>query len=171
MRYFLVILYETLFFLQTSEMTSPKKRHLADREWVGGATPFLILFLICSVMIFPGEEKKSKLVVKQLMPETQKEEKPKTDPTGERDPFLNLLINAQKKVDKLENWPIDDVKLEGIIKMKDGHFRALLVSPKGKAFFASVGQKLHDGEIDEITFEKVVFKKRVAPAPHSRSVR
>ena len=120
---------------------------------------FLILFLICSVMIFPGEEKKSKLVVKQLMPETQKEEEPTADPTGKRDPFINLLLNAQNKVDKLENWPIDDVKLEGIIKLKDGQFRALLVSPKGKAFFASVGQKLHDGEIVEITIEKVVFNK------------
>jgi hypothetical protein len=26
---------------QTFEMKSPKERHLADREWVGGATPFL----------------------------------------------------------------------------------------------------------------------------------
>ena len=110
-------------------------------------------------MIFPGEEKKSKLVVKQLMPETQKVEKPTVDPTGERDPFMDLIKNAQDKPDKIENWPIDDVKLEGIIKMKDGHFRALLVSPKGKAFFVAVGQKLHDGEIAEITFEKVVFKK------------
>jgi Tfp pilus assembly protein PilP len=120
---------------------------------------FLILFLICSVMIFPGEEEKSKLVVKQLMPETQKEEEPTADPTGKRDPFMNLLLNAQNKVDKLENWPIDDMNLEGIIKLKNGQFRALLVSPKGKAFFASVGQKLHDGEIAEITIEKVVFKK------------
>jgi Tfp pilus assembly protein PilP len=120
---------------------------------------FLILFLICSVMIFPGEEEKSKLVVKQLMPETQKEEEPTADPTGKRDPFMNLLLNAQNKVDKLENWPIDDMNLEGIIKLKNGQFRALLVSPKGKAFFASVGQKLSDGEIAEITFEKVVFKK------------
>lgn len=120
---------------------------------------FLILLLIYSVMIFPGEDKKSKLVVKELMPETQKEEKPTADPTGKRDPFSDLLKNDQKKVDNLENLAIEDVNLVGIIKMKDGQFRALLVSPKGKAFFASVGQKLYDGEIAEITFEKVVFKK------------
>jgi Tfp pilus assembly protein PilP len=111
-------------------------------------------------MIFPGEEEKSKLVVKQLMPESQKEVEPTTDPTGKRDPFSDLLkLNVQNKEDKLENWPIDDVKLEGIIKMKDGQFLALLVSPKGKAFFASVGQELYDGEIAEINIEKVIFKK------------
>jgi hypothetical protein len=38
---FLLIPCETLFFRQTFEMTPPKERHLADREWVGGATPFL----------------------------------------------------------------------------------------------------------------------------------
>lgn len=110
-------------------------------------------------MIFPGEEKKSELVVKQLLPETQKEVSPIPDPTGERDPFMDLLKTVQIREDKLENWPVDDVKLEGIIKMKDGHFRALLVSPKGKAYFVPVGAKLKDGEIADITFEKVVFKK------------
>jgi hypothetical protein len=37
---FLLIPCETLFFLQTFKMKSPKERHQADREWVGGATPF-----------------------------------------------------------------------------------------------------------------------------------
>ncbi len=31
---------ETLFFQQIFEITYPKENHLADREWVEGATPF-----------------------------------------------------------------------------------------------------------------------------------
>jgi DMSO reductase anchor subunit len=42
---FLLIPCETLFFRQTFEMMPPKERHLADREWAGGATPFLISLL------------------------------------------------------------------------------------------------------------------------------
>lgn len=38
----LLIPCETLFFRQTSEMKPPKERHPADREGVGGATPFLL---------------------------------------------------------------------------------------------------------------------------------
>jgi hypothetical protein len=119
---------------------------------------FLILFLMCGLMIFPAEKKKTKLVVKQLMPEKQKK-KTLEDPTGKRDPFLNLLTSKPQKEDILKNLTIEEVKLEGIIRMKNGQFRALLVSPKGKAFIASVGEKLYDGEIAKITFEDVIFKK------------
>jgi len=41
---FLLIPCETSFFRQTFEMTPPKERHPADREWVGGAAPFLFAF-------------------------------------------------------------------------------------------------------------------------------
>ena len=39
-RYFLQISSKSMQKKQTFEMTPPKGRHQADREWVGGATPF-----------------------------------------------------------------------------------------------------------------------------------
>jgi hypothetical protein len=46
---FLLISCKSLQKKQAFEMTPPKERHQADREWVGGATPFLII-----VVIFTG---------------------------------------------------------------------------------------------------------------------
>jgi hypothetical protein len=53
-RRFLLILSETLFFRQTFEMKPPKERHLADRELVGGANPFLITGLLGPIVAALG---------------------------------------------------------------------------------------------------------------------
>ena len=124
---------------------------------------FLILLLIFGVMILPAEEKKPKLVKKQLMPDAQKEKKTVQTPTGKREPFKDLMESKKdsqrRRGNTIEDLTIAEVKLEGIIKMKDGKFRAMLVSPKGKTFIVTVGQKLYDGEIVKITFQDVIFKK------------
>jgi Tfp pilus assembly protein PilP len=129
---------------------------------------FVTLFFICIMMIFPADEKKSDLVKKRLNPENQKEKKTVINPSAVRDPFISFSASEkEKKLPKgntIESLTIDEVKLEGIIKMKNGQFNALLVSPKGKSFIVSVGQKLYDGEIVKITFQDVIFRKIPPPS-------
>jgi hypothetical protein len=47
---FLLISCKSLQKKQAFEMTPPKERHQTDREWVGGATPFVAK----NLMVNPG---------------------------------------------------------------------------------------------------------------------
>ena len=123
----------------------------------------VILFLICGVLIFPAEEKKSDPEKKQLMQKNEKEKKTEKAPTTTRDPFT-IFTDKKKEVRRprgntIESFTIDEVKVEGIIKMKDGKFKALLAAPRGKSFVVTVGQKLYDGEIVKITIRNVFFRE------------
>lgn len=132
---------------------------------------FLILFVLCTFLVTPqNSEKKSS---------TQNENNKKTkidivkpnissgefvyDPMGRRDPFWNLLTRnssrlKQKRKEGLEGLDIDQLELEGIIKVK-GKYLALLKGPDGKPYKVKEGDNVYDGTIVKIGSHSIEFKK------------
>ena len=132
---------------------------------------FLTLFVLCTFLITPqSSEKKSS---------TQNERNKKTkidlakpnissgefvyDPMGRRDPFWNLLTRnssrlKQKRKEGLEGLDIDQLELEGIIKVK-GKYLALLKGPDGKPYKVKEGDNVYDGTIVRIGSHSIEFKK------------
>jgi Tfp pilus assembly protein PilP len=124
---------------------------------------FLILFLLCGLMVFPAE-KESKKIVMELIPSAQKTGADDGKmPNGKRDPFWDLLKQKKPLVESLETLRIEELRLEGIVRMADGKFQALFTSPKNKPYIAKEGQTLSDGKILKITFKAVTFEK-IPPA-------
>ncbi|MCP4151166.1 MAG: hypothetical protein GY757_25705 [bacterium] len=126
----------------------------------------VILLLMFSLMGVPGEGEKSKVVVKKLVPDYQQKKtspylaSPDIKKNGKNDPFWDLLKKETNPIVSLESLKIEEIRLEGIVKMKSGAFHALFISPKNKPFIAAAGQKLFNGWIEKITFNEVIFKKK-----------
>ena len=84
------------------------------------------------------------------------------DPAGRRDPFRDLLggkeVRDKKVVTGLIDLTIDEVKLLGIVKMKD-KVEAIANMPDCFPLTIREGDSLADGYVLEIRPDAVVFRK------------
>ncbi len=134
---------------------------------------FLILFLISFLSLF-SQQKESKTVKQGKEKNSVKSKTTKVrpgipkgefvyDPMGRRDPFWNLLKRNSSRLKKkrkegLEGLDIDQLELEGIVKVK-GKYLALLKGPDGKPYKVKEGDNVYDGTIVRIGSHTVEFKK------------
>jgi len=85
-------------------------------------------------------------------------------PDGRRDPFKNLLQGGDKPLNRealegIAGLTISELSLEGIMGIEKGEFKAFLKGPKNHPYDVSVGDKVYDGEVVEITDNSIVFKQ------------
>jgi hypothetical protein len=85
------------------------------------------------------------------------------DPSGRRDPFVNLLIGIKAKGPAAPKGAltVGDAKVVGITQGKEG-YTAIIVGADNKARFMKAGDKLFDGQIIAIEKEKVIFRQDFA---------
>jgi Tfp pilus assembly protein PilP len=87
------------------------------------------------------------------------------DSQGRRDPFRSLIgptprIDAGQRPEGLPGFLIDELKLQGIFKTRQG-FTAMVNAPDNKGYSVRVGDKVLDGEVVRITATSVVFRQEV----------
>ncbi len=87
------------------------------------------------------------------------------DPQGRRDPFQSLVgptpkIQAGQRAPGVPGFLIDEMKLQGVVKTKQGHV-AMINGPDNKGYLIRVGDKVLDGEVIRITPSSVVFRQEV----------
>jgi hypothetical protein len=82
------------------------------------------------------------------------------DPSGRRDPFVNLLVGIKAKGPAAPKGAltVGDAKVVGITQGKEG-YTAIIVGADNKARFMKKGDKLFDGEIISIEKERVIFRQ------------
>jgi len=89
------------------------------------------------------------------------------DPAGRRDPFRSLNAGFQQDADAeseprppgLPGMSVDEIRLEGIIDTPNG----ILAFCQGRdsiSYILRPGTKLYDGEVKEIQFDRIVFRKQ-----------
>lgn len=94
------------------------------------------------------------------------------NPGGRRDPFLSLLSRSdrpQARGPRPEGVPgllIDDISLRGIFITPQGGVAQVQASAKSASYLLREGDRLYDGEVVDIRFEKdqraeVVFKQGI----------
>jgi len=89
------------------------------------------------------------------------------DPAGRRDPFRSLREGFQQTYDKeseprppgLPGMTIDEIRLEGIIETPNG-ILAFIQGRDNISYILRPGTKLYDGEVKEIQFDRIVFRKQ-----------
>jgi type IV pilus assembly protein PilP len=87
------------------------------------------------------------------------------DPQGRRDPFRSLVgpapkIQAGVRPPGPPGFLIDEMKLQGVIKTKQG-LVGMINGPDNKGYLLHVGDKVLDGEVIRITPSAVVFRQEV----------
>ncbi len=85
--------------------------------------------------------------------------------SGRRDPFISLalglnVLRPDERPPGLQGMLIQEVSLHGIVKTVDGYI-ALIQGTDNKSYFARAGERLYDGNIQEIDDEKVVFRQEI----------
>jgi Tfp pilus assembly protein PilP len=89
------------------------------------------------------------------------------DPAGRRDPFRSLRDGFEQAMDGeseprppgLPGMMVDEIRLEGIIDTPNG----ILAFCQGRdsiSYILRPGTKLYDGEVKEIHFDRIVFRKQ-----------
>jgi len=89
------------------------------------------------------------------------------DPAGRRDPFRSLNAGFEQTTDSeseprppgLAGMSVDEIRLEGIIDTPNG----ILAFCQGRdniSYILRPGTKLYDGEVKDIQFGRVVFRKQ-----------
>lgn len=89
------------------------------------------------------------------------------DAAGRRDPFRSLRAGFEQKFeDEAEPRPpglpgmtIDEIRLEGIIETPNG-ILAFIQGRDNISYILRPGTKLYDGEVKEIQFDRIVFRKQ-----------
>jgi len=89
------------------------------------------------------------------------------DPAGRRDPFRSLREGIQQAPDDeteprppgLPGMMVDEIKLSGIIETPGG-ILAFVQGRDNISYILRPGTKLYDGEVKEIQFDRVVFRKQ-----------
>jgi Tfp pilus assembly protein PilP len=89
------------------------------------------------------------------------------DPAGRRDPFRSLREGFERAIDEeseprppgLPGMMVDEVRLEGIIETPNG-ILAFIQGRDSISYILRPGTKLYDGEVKEIQFDRVVFRKQ-----------
>ncbi len=89
------------------------------------------------------------------------------DPAGRRDPFRSLRAGFEQKFDDeaeprppgLPGMSVDEIRLEGIIETPNG-ILAFVQGRDNISYILRPGTKLYDGEVKEIQFDRIVFRKQ-----------
>jgi Tfp pilus assembly protein PilP len=89
------------------------------------------------------------------------------DPAGRRDPFRSLREGFERAFDEeaeprppgLAGMTVDEIRLEGIIETPGG-ILAFVQGRDSISYILRPGTKLYDGEVKEIQFDRVVFRKQ-----------
>jgi Tfp pilus assembly protein PilP len=89
------------------------------------------------------------------------------DPAGRRDPFRSLREGFEQiKDDEAEPRPpglpgmmVDEIRLSGIIETPNG-ILAFVQGRDNISYILRPGTKLYDGEVKEIHFDRIVFRKQ-----------
>lgn len=84
---------------------------------------------------------------------------------GRRDPFISLALGLNvlppdERPPGLQGMLIQEVSLRGIVKTVDGHI-AMIQGTDNKSYFARAGERLYDGNIQNIDDSKVVFRQEI----------
>jgi type IV pilus assembly protein PilP len=88
------------------------------------------------------------------------------DPAGRRDPFRSLLIGHQReeagqRPPGLRGMGVEEVKLQGIIKLPEGYV-AMLQGTDNMSYLVRPGTVMYDGTVERIEPGQVVFRLQVA---------
>lgn len=89
------------------------------------------------------------------------------DPAGRRDPFRSLRAGFERSYDEeaeprppgLPGMAVDELRLEGIIETPNG-ILAFVQGRDNISYILRPGTKLYDGEVKEIQFDRIVFRKQ-----------
>ena len=89
------------------------------------------------------------------------------DPAGRRDPFRSLREGFERQIDEeseprppgLPGMTVDEIRLEGIIETPNG-ILAFVQGRDSISYILRPGTKLYDGEVKDIQFDRVVFRKQ-----------
>lgn len=89
------------------------------------------------------------------------------DPAGRRDPFRSLREGFERNIDEeaeprppgLPGMTVDEIRLEGIIETPNG-ILAFVQGRDSISYILRPGTKLYDGEVKEIQFDRIVFRKQ-----------
>ncbi len=89
------------------------------------------------------------------------------DPSGRRDPFRSLRQGFQRVPDDeaeprppgLPGMMVDEIRLEGIIETPNG-ILAFVQGRDSISYILRPGTKLYDGEVKDIQFDRIVFRKQ-----------
>jgi Tfp pilus assembly protein PilP len=103
--------------------------------------------------------------LEEILEEPESADAYRYDPQGRRDPFRSLIgptpkIDAGNRPEGLPGFLIDELKLQGIFKTRQG-FTAMMNAPDNKGYSVRVGNKVLDGEVIRITATSVVFRQEV----------
>lgn len=84
---------------------------------------------------------------------------------GRRDPFISLALGLNvlppdERPPGLQGMLIQEVSLRGIVKTVDGHI-AMIQGTDNKSYFARAGERLYDGNIQDIDDVKIVFRQEI----------
>jgi Tfp pilus assembly protein PilP len=89
------------------------------------------------------------------------------DPAGRRDPFRSLRQGFERNQEGdseprppgLPGMSVDEIRLEGIIETPNG-ILAFVQGRDNISYILRPGTKLYDGEVKEIYFDHIVFRKQ-----------
>lgn len=103
--------------------------------------------------------------LEEILEEPESADAYRYDPQGRRDPFRSLIgptpkIDAGNRPEGLPGFLIDELKLQGIFKTRQG-FTAMMNAPDNKGYSVRVGNKVLDGEVIRITATSIVFRQEV----------
>ena len=88
------------------------------------------------------------------------------DAAGRRDPFRSLLgarlaDDLGERPPGLRGMAIDEIKLEGIIKLPEGYV-AMVQGTDNLSYLIRPGTVLYDGTVESIEADRVVFRMQLA---------
>jgi type IV pilus assembly protein PilP len=88
------------------------------------------------------------------------------DPKGRRDPFQSLIgpaptLQPGQRPPGPPGFLIDEIKLQGVVKMRQQGLVAMVNGPDNKGYLVKVGDKVLDGEVIRITPASIVFRQEV----------
>ena len=104
------------------------------------------------------------------VPESAKGEE--TD--GGRDPFARPMAPGSRqpvetRPSGLSDLAVDEVVLRGVVTTGDGRL-AVIEAPDGRTWVARPGERLHDGTVQEIAADEVLFLREAADPAAERVV-
>ncbi len=93
---------------------------------------------------------------------------------GGRDPFVRPGASGSRppgeiRPSGLSDLAVDEVVLRGVVTTRDGRL-AVLEGPDGRAWVARPGERLHDGAVQGITADEVLFLRDAADPVAGRVV-
>lgn len=111
-------------------------------------------------------EKNVQQTLQEILDEPTGGETYRYDPQGRRDPFQSLIgptpkLDKSNRPDGVPGFLIDEMKLQGVVKTRQGLLVAMVGGPDNKGYIIRVGDKTLDGEVIRITPSSVIFRQEV----------